>query len=125
MKLKQDDEKIILERLVAKRTDDFVYDPKGFFVIYLDNRGKNIMVEYYENVYKKDGNDVVTGKLRKIIVGKNAEAIGDTIISNNLISRLDHAFYIGRELQKAEWALKNDLKYIQEGKGGHKRQYSI
>ena len=30
------------------------------------------------------------------------------------LSRLDHALYLGRELQKAEWCLEQGLTYIQD-----------
>ena len=30
------------------------------------------------------------------------------------VSKLDHALYLGRELQKAEYCLINERKYIQD-----------
>ncbi|MEF8835656.1 MAG: DUF4346 domain-containing protein, partial [Candidatus Thermoplasmatota archaeon] len=82
----------------------------GFFVITVKDE---IIVEHYLNVQKEGKLEVETGKLNKIITGKSAKAICDTIVREKLVSRLDHAAYLGRELQKAEIALKNDLEYEQ------------
>ena len=104
---------IITEKIEAVENKKVVLDPKGFFVIFLDRRENKIIIEQYENVYKDGKNLVRSGKLGKIIVGDNSQAIIDTLVRENLISRLDHAGYLGRELMKAEIALKNGLKYEQ------------
>ena len=48
------------------------------------------------------------------LVGTNSSAILNKLIENNLVSRLDHAGYLGRELQKAEIALKFGRSYSQD-----------
>lgn len=48
------------------------------------------------------------------VVGDDAKSISDTVVENKLISRLDHAAYLGRELKKAEIALKLGKNYVQD-----------
>ncbi len=80
----------------AKANKKFVRDPKGDFRIRIWN-GK--IVCEHENV---------------TIIGKTAKEIIDTIIELDLVSRLDHAGYLGRELMKAEIALKLRKNYVQD-----------
>jgi dihydropteroate synthase len=49
-----------------------------------------------------------------IIKGETAENIFSTIEKMGLITRLDHAAYLGRELAKAEIALVTGKEYIQD-----------
>lgn len=49
-----------------------------------------------------------------IVKGKTADAIYRKIIDLELISRLDHAAYLGSELTKAEIALRTGKEYIQD-----------
>ncbi|MFP3910113.1 MAG: dihydropteroate synthase-like protein [Archaeoglobaceae archaeon] len=51
---------------------------------------------------------------RLTVVGDDAKSISDTVVENKLISRLDHAAYLGRELKKAEIALKLNKNYVQD-----------
>nr|MDO8090521.1 DUF4346 domain-containing protein [Candidatus Sigynarchaeota archaeon] len=44
----------------------------------------------------------------------SAEALGKKIVSLNLVSRLDHAVYLGRELNKAETCLLFGKSYAQD-----------
>ncbi len=80
----------------AKANGEFVRDPKGDFRIWVWN--DRIVCEH-ENV---------------TIVGRTAKEILDTIIELDLVSRLDHAGYLGRELMKAEIALKLGKNYVQD-----------
>ena len=43
--------------------------------------------------------------------GTSTPQIIQKIVEKGLISRLDHAAYLGKELEKAVIALKNDLLY--------------
>lgn len=49
-----------------------------------------------------------------VIVGTNAKALLDTLIDMQLVSTLEHAGYLGRELKKAEIALKLNRSYAQD-----------
>jgi tetrahydromethanopterin S-methyltransferase subunit A len=91
---------------------EFEFDAKGFFVILIDKIKKKIVVEHYN--YVKDKNLIKTGKINEVIEGTNAEEICKRIIKKGLLSRLDHASYLGMELKKAEQALKHGLEYTQD-----------
>lgn len=79
-------------------------DPKGYFLIRIDQKKKLIEVGHCME------RNIVDIK----IAGKNATEIFNTIIRNNLITNLQHAAYLGKELYKAELALKHKLNYIQD-----------
>ena len=104
-----------VEKILAKKESCKELDPSGFFVIMVDPEKEEIILEHYINI-KKDGDprDVTTGKLNKVVVGTDAESISRTVIRERLVSQLDHANYLGRELQKAEIALKQRAKYEQD-----------
>ena len=48
------------------------------------------------------------------VVGENAREVMDTLLELNIITRLDHAAYLGRELEKAELALHFSRSYAQD-----------
>ncbi|MCS7131065.1 MAG: dihydropteroate synthase-like protein, partial [Archaeoglobaceae archaeon] len=73
--------------ITAEKTDEFIRDPHGDFIIFVSN-GK-----------------IFCKHEKAVIVGKTAKEIIDTILKLGLVSRLDHAGYLGRELMKAEIAL--------------------
>ena len=117
----------ITDNKLSKR--DIVLDSSGYFIIKIDQINKKIVVEHYLNNIDKKGIalDPITNKpiqchnknkrqYNKIFVGNTAKEIGIYITekNNNLISKLDHALYLGRELQKAEECLLKDHKYIQD-----------
>ena len=108
---------------------DIKLDPCGYFIIKINHINKKIVVEHYLNNIDKKGIalDPITNKpiqcdnknkrqYNKIFVGNTAKEIGIYITekNNNLISKLDHALYLGRELQKAEECLLKDHEYIQD-----------
>jgi len=99
----------------AKKTPrkDVTLDPNGFFVIEVDRKQGEIRVEYYSNVYKNK--KIVSGILEKVFLENKADALCDTIVKNvpNLLP--EHYMYLGRELQRAQCALKNNRKYVQGG----------
>jgi hypothetical protein len=97
----------------AKKTStgDVQLDKEGFFVIELI--GKEIQVEYYSNIYKKG--KIVSGKLKKVFVGIQADALCDTIARHIPLLYPEHYLYLGRELQRAEDALVHGKKYVQGG----------
>ncbi len=51
-----------------------------------------------------------------IVKGKTAEQVYGLIIESGLVSKLDHAAYLGNELAKAEIALRTGKEYIQDKK---------
>ena len=79
-------------------------DPKGYFLIRINEKKKRIEAGFCN--YKH----VIT----KMVYGSNAIDIYNTIIRRKLIMRLEHAGYLGKELYKAELALKYGKRYRQE-----------
>lgn len=83
---------------------EWTHDPEGFFVIFLNRDDKKIVCEHY----------IEEGVINEVIKGANAEDIANTVIKRGLLSRLDHAAYLGRELAKAEAALAFEIAYKQD-----------
>jgi tetrahydromethanopterin S-methyltransferase subunit A len=80
------------------------HDPAGFFVILVDRAGRRLLVEHY----------TADGVLAHRIQGPDTESLCGALLEWGLISRLDHAAYMGRELAKAEAALVAGLPYRQD-----------
>jgi tetrahydromethanopterin S-methyltransferase subunit A len=80
-------------------------DPAGYFVIYVDRPRHRLSLEHYRN----------EGLLDTVIEGATAAEVYTPAIECGLLSRLDHAAYLGRELARAERALTTDTPYIQDG----------
>jgi tetrahydromethanopterin S-methyltransferase subunit A len=81
-----------------------VSDPAGYFVIYVD-RGRGLLsLEHYLN----------DGLLDVVIEGANAAELYTPAIDRGLISRLDHAAYLGRELARAEASLNSGEPFVQD-----------
>ena len=77
-------------------------DPKGYFLI-------RVKEEYIEVGFVTPNHTIT-----KVIYGTDATEIYSTIIREKLVTRLEHAPYLGKELEKAALALKYGLKYVQE-----------
>ena len=91
--------------IAAEPSDTVVMDPAGYFVIVpLSDQGL-IAVDHY----------AYDNALLRTIEGASARAIYLTLIENGWISELSHAAYLGKELTKAELALKMGFKYVQDG----------
>ena len=103
----------IKEKIPAKyhKIKDWVMDPKGYFLIAIDRKDKQIKVGYCK--FTKLGNNPVNDMVAEIN-GKTAIEIVNTLIRENYISSLQHAGDMGIELCKAELALKYNLEYIQD-----------
>lgn len=78
-------------------------DRQGYFVInLLDDK---LLLEHFS--YKEE--------LLRTIEGASARNLYLTIIENGWVSRLDHAAYLGKELARAEAALKGGTDFVQDG----------
>lgn len=84
--------------------DRMISDPDGFFVIYLDSNRSLISLEHFNN----------EGVLTTLIEGCTAAEVYYPAVEKNLLSRLDHACYLGRELARAERCLGTGEKYVQD-----------
>jgi tetrahydromethanopterin S-methyltransferase subunit A len=80
-------------------------DKAGYFVIIISKKKGNILVEHYS----------YNNKFIRKIEGNNARDIYFTIINNKWVSELSHAAYLGKELARAEMAIKKGFKFIQDG----------
>ncbi len=105
-------------------------DPAGYFLIKLDREAGELIAEHYGNGIDERGlaTDPDTGEViscrgggpRAPLAtyrGRSAKELGIRLTEGDgphPISRLDHALYIGRELQKAEQCLLQGLPYIQD-----------
>ena len=105
------DKKVPLIKAVKTPRKDVVLDSGGFFVIEVHT--EEIVVEYYRNVYKNG--KIVSGNLEKVFSGKKADALSDVIAKHVVDLRSEHYMYLGRELQKAQYALENKRTYVQGG----------
>ncbi len=103
-----------IETIEAEKDKKLVMDPKGFFVIFVDKKRKEVVVEFYEGKTKGDKKKIDTGKLKAVVCGRDAEALCHTIVREKLVSRLKHAAYLGREIQKAATSLNLKKKYTQD-----------
>jgi tetrahydromethanopterin S-methyltransferase subunit A len=77
-------------------------DPAGYFVVYAE---PHLSLEHYRN----------DGVLDRIVEGQTTAEIYMSAIEAGLVSRLDHAAYLGRELTRAETARDRGERYVQDG----------
>lgn len=85
-------------------------DPEGYFVIMVRKGRKNpLYVEHYRN----------DGRLTNIVKGKDAATVCSTLLRMDLVSQMDHAAYLGRELAKAECSLLTDRMFVQDKAQGN------
>ncbi len=77
-------------------------DPKGYFTIKPIFLQGKVFVRHYNQ----------KNVLEQTFAGTSTPEIVQAIIQRKLISRLDHAAYLGKETEKAIIALKNRLKYV-------------
>ena len=101
-KIDSEDAKII----IAEYDDlkEFSIDPAGYFLIRIFPETKEIEVGFC-----KSGQ-----KIEVIVRGKKPIDIYHNIMKLNLITRMEHASYLGRELQKAYIAVQKGIKYVQD-----------
>ena len=83
---------------------DYEFDPKGSFTIWTDFHKQKIFVSHL---------DLSTNKPDILFISSEARLIFSEITKRGLISKIDHAFYLGRELERAENCLYLGKTYIQ------------
>ncbi len=91
-------------QLEARRPEKLILDPSGFFIIYPKKEEGRIYLEHYK----------ADGTLNEIIYGEDPVLITSTAIERGLVSRLDHAAYLGRELEKAYLSMVYGFQYVQD-----------
>ena len=105
-------------------------DPLGYFLIRVDVAAAELVVEHYVNTIDEQGiaRDTDSGEViacrqdgprtpSAIWRGRTAKEVGIHLSEGEVdhpLSRLDHALYLGRELQKAEQCLRYGSTYVQD-----------
>jgi dihydropteroate synthase len=118
----------LLDAKLSKRQIEL--DPKGYFLIKIEPKTNELILEHYLNDIDQKGRaiDPKSGEPigcktksrnqpNNIYRGKSAKHLGIQISEGHgpfPISHLDHAIYIGRELQRAEQCLITGKQYIQD-----------
>lgn len=99
---------VSVEPVHASEPTKLVPDPAGYFVVYPDRRSRRLRVEHFSNA----------GVFTCVVEGATPAAVYAEIVERGLISRLDHAAYLGRELGRAERALATGEPYVQDRAAG-------
>ncbi len=116
---------------------DLALDPLGYFIIKLDRAADPpvIQADYYSNTINEQGlacdeeGEVIgcgSGSKKvlrplRIFSGRTAKEVSVEILESQGVgvpceycSHLEHANYLGRELQKAEFCLTTGATYVQD-----------
>lgn len=88
----------------AQEPQKLILDPSGFFIIYPKKDEGRIYLEHY----------LKNGTLNETIYGEDPVLIASTAVEHGLVSRLDHAAYLGRELEKAFLSICYGFQYVQD-----------
>jgi len=106
-------------------------DSCGYFLIKVDQQAGELVLEHFGNTIDEKGlaHDPDTGEVLScrggngsrsasiVIRGRSAKELGIKLTEGDgphPLSRLDHALYLGRELQKAEQCLREGRGYVQD-----------
>jgi len=105
-------------------------DPVGYFLIKVDREAGELIAEHYANSIDDRGlaTDPDTGEVIScrgagpraplaLYRGRSAKELGMALTEGegpHPLSCLDHALYLGRELQRAEAALESCADYVQD-----------
>lgn len=101
-------EDVRVELIRAREPGRTIPDPAGYLVVYPDAARRLLIVEHYTKA----------GLLDCVIEGTTPAELYPTVIERGLITRLDHAAYLGRELERARHAMDTGARYVQDGAPG-------
>lgn len=117
-----------IDNKLSKRHIDL--DPGGYFIIYLDREAGLICAKHFTNVINDRGLAIdpetgkpipVRGKVERnhttVFSGRTAKELCVKIFEEaqpSLVTRIDHAAYLGREFVRAEIALVTTQEYVQD-----------
>lgn len=96
----------IVEKYYPKELE-YPFDPRGYFVI--KTEGKEIVAQLYS-----PKGELLEEFCQNGLEEKAAVKMFHGLILAEAVSEISHAFDLGAELQKAEIAIKHNLKYIQD-----------
>jgi dihydropteroate synthase len=105
-------------------------DPEGYFIIYIDREAQLIWTKHYTNVISDKGLalDPATGKPiptkgkvertpSATFSARTAKELCIQLFEGKppyLVSKFDHAAYLGREFTRAEFCLESGSDYVQD-----------
>ncbi|MGV0026432.1 DUF4346 domain-containing protein [Phormidesmis priestleyi] len=104
-------------------------DENGYFIIYVDRDAQLICAKHYTNFINNKGLACdpetgeplpCTGKVERqattLFKGRTAKELCIELFEKPdcLVTRLDHAAYLGREFVRAEIAMLNGQEYVQD-----------
>lgn len=104
-------------------------DPGGYFIVYVDRDAQLICAKHYTNFINDKGLACdpetgeplpCTGKVERqastLFKGRTAKELCIEIFEQPecLVTRLDHAAYLGREFIRAEIAMLSGQEYVQD-----------
>jgi len=123
-----DSARFMLDERLSQRF--IALDPFGYFLIKVDAVAGELVAEHYGNAIDDKGRatDPQTGEVLScrgalprsplaVYRGRTAKELGIALCEGpgpHPLSCLDHAIYLGRELQKAEICLRLGLPYVQD-----------
>jgi len=94
-----------VEKVVYAELDHrFTPDEAGWFKIHVDRRANQLVAVHTKG----------EGGSKTVVRGSTPEKVYQTIVRLGLVSKLEHAAYLGRELAKAHIALVTGRFYIQD-----------
>lgn len=94
----------VIQPIPGSIPDRMVPDDAGYFVVDLDRSKRQLRLEHY----------TTAGVLDAVVTGAHAAELYCPVIERKLVSRLDHAAYLGKELARAEQALVRGEPFIQD-----------
>jgi len=97
-----------VKRIHATDPTRLTLDKAGYFVIYPERRTKSLVVEHYTN----------QGVLDCMMEGSSTGALYTEAVERSLVTRLEHAAYLGRELARAEQSLLQGTQFVQDAAPG-------
>jgi len=103
-KMDEEDKNIKVVKAEYDSAEEWQQDPLGYFTIKPFYNEQLIRVRFYNNQHKR----------MMLIEGSKAIDIYNTICRLGIVSKMEHAAYLGAELQKAEIAMKKHLPYVQD-----------
>ncbi len=92
------------EVVSAESDDDLEWDTAGWFRIGVDREEEAIVAIHY----------MEADKPHLVVKGRDAREVYQTILRRGLVGKYDHAAYLGKELMKAELALRLGRSYVQD-----------
>jgi tetrahydromethanopterin S-methyltransferase subunit A len=89
---------------IARETVKLKLDRAGFFIVHPKPEADWLMVEHYRN----------SGEPTCVIEGRDPAKICAEIIERGLVSQLDHAAYLGREIERAKLSMQVNFNFRQD-----------